>query len=65
VDKPDSLALQRKLDAQLQAELKKIGDDFRAARSYIEEWGYDVRPFGSVPYAPGAKPQTPVRRAAK
>ena len=61
---PESKALQEKLDAQLHAALKKIGDDFRTARSYIEEWGYNVGPFGSVPYGTNAVPQSPKRKLA-
>ena len=62
--KPEGRALQEKLDARLRAALKRIGDDFRPARSYIEEWGYDVAPYGSVPYGPNAKPQSPKRKPA-
>jgi arylsulfatase A-like enzyme len=61
---PESLALQKKLDAQLHAALKKIGDDFRPARSYIQEWGYNVVPYGSVPYGTNAVPQSPKRKLA-
>jgi hypothetical protein len=64
--RPEGQKLQKKLDARLQAALKRIGDDFRPARSYIEEWGYNVAPHGSVPYGPNAEPQSPKRqRAAK
>lgn len=59
--KPESRALQKELEARLQAALKKVGDDFRPARSYIQEWGYEVAPYGSVPYGPNAKPQSPKR----
>ncbi len=62
--KPEFRSLAKKLEASLQTELKKVGDDFRPARSYIEEWGYDVVPFGSVPYTPRAKPQSPKRSLA-
>jgi arylsulfatase A-like enzyme len=64
VGKPKSRALQEKLDAQLQSRLKSIGDDFRPARSYIEEWGYDVAPFGSVLYGPNDKSQSPHRKSS-
>ena len=60
--KLESRALQAKLDARLHDELKRIGDDFRPARSYLEQWGYDVAPFGSVPYTPNAKTQSPKRK---
>ena len=62
--KPECSALQKKLEAQLDAALKRIGDDFRPARSYIEQWGYEVLPYGSVPYTPNAKPQSPKRKLA-
>ena len=61
--KPESRGLQKDLDGRLRAELKRIGDDFRPARAYIEEWGYDVVPYGSVPYTPNAKTQSPKRKA--
>jgi arylsulfatase A-like enzyme len=63
VAKPECRALQKKLDARLEAALKRIHDDFRPARSYIEEWGYDVAPFHSVPYGPNATPQSPKRHS--
>lgn len=62
--KPESRTLQKKLDARLRAALKTIGDDFRPARSYVEEWGYEVSPYSSVPYGPNAKPQSPKRKLA-
>jgi arylsulfatase A-like enzyme len=61
VNKPECLALKAKLDAQLQAELKRIGDDFRAGSYYVEKFGYEVAPHGSVSYAPGARSQSPRR----
>ena len=59
--KPECAALQKELEVRLQAALKGVGDDFRPARSYIQEWGYEVAPYGSVPYGPNAKPQSPKR----
>jgi arylsulfatase A-like enzyme len=64
VGKPDRAALEKDLDHRLNAELKKIDDDFRPARAYIEQWGFDVAPFGSVPYTPNAKTQSPKRQTA-
>lgn len=61
--KPEHAALQATLDARLQAELKRIGDDFRPASTYVAEWGYRIGPHGSVPYnAKQVEPQTPRRR---
>lgn len=60
---PQSRAVQKRLEAQLQAALKQIGDDFRPARSYVDEWGYNVVPYGSVPYAAtNTVPQSPKRK---
>ena len=64
VAKPESSALCQELDARLQAQLKKIGDDFQPGRYYLDRWGYKVTPGSSVPYA-GRElaPQTPERHA--
>jgi len=63
VAKPEFAKLRTELEARLQAQLKKIGDDFRPARSYLEEWGYRVKPGDSVPFADGeGETQTPQRK---
>jgi arylsulfatase A-like enzyme len=63
--KPECAALCKELDGRLQEQLKKIGDDFRPGKSYIEEWGYQVAPHGSVGYAEKEiKVQTPKRKTA-
>ncbi len=60
-----SRSLQEKLNGDLQSALKRIGDDFHPAQWYIEEWGFDVRPDGGVPYGPAAtKVQSPKRKVA-
>ena len=59
---PESAALCRQLDDRLQAALRKIGDPFRGAAYYIEQWGLKVAPGGSISYAPGAPSQTPHRK---
>jgi arylsulfatase A-like enzyme len=61
-DKPQFAALRNELDARLEAELKRIGDDFRPAQHYVKTWGYEIAPHGSVSYAPNAKVQSPKRR---
>ncbi len=42
--------IQLRLDHLLMQELKKIGDDFRPAETYLDEWGYEVTPNGHIPY---------------
>lgn len=59
---PDHAALVRKLDQRLDAELKRIRDDFRPANDHIAEWGFKVAAHGSVPYSAGeTSPQSPKR----
>ena len=65
IDRPEFAALRTDLEARLQAQLKKIGDTFRPAQHYVEAWGYELAPHGSVSYAPGAKVQSPQRTAAR
>ncbi len=59
IGRPECATLRGDLDAQLQAQLKKIGDDFRPAQYYIDAWGYEVAAHGSISYAPGARVQSP------
>ena len=59
VDKEEHQSTRRELDEKLQAELDKIGDDFRAPDSYLEEWGYEVNDHGAIPYHGDPDPQTP------
>ncbi len=42
--------LQKKLDASLQRELKKIGDDFKPRDYYLTKWGYKVNKHGYIDY---------------
>ena len=56
---PAQAALRQELDAQLQAELKRIGDDFRPRQYYLDKWGYKIARHGSIAYDPGAAVQTP------
>jgi arylsulfatase A-like enzyme len=59
-------ALTQELDARLQAQLKRIGDDFRPGKDYLAEWGYHVAAHGSVPYAASMTTvQTPHRNATE
>ena len=59
MEDPASGGLRRELDAQLLAALKRIGDEFRPRQYYLDKWGYDVGPHGSISYAPGAKVVSP------
>jgi arylsulfatase A-like enzyme len=56
---PAHAALQKQLDARLQSELKKIGDDFKPRQYYLDKWGYEIAPHGSISYQPNAKVQSP------
>ena len=53
--------LRQELDEQLQRQLQAIGDDFHPGLHYVQAWGYELAPHGSVSYAPGAKVQSPRR----
>ncbi len=55
--------LRTKMDKRLRAELRRIGDDFQAPQYYIDRFGYEVAPHGSISYAQGARPQSPKRIA--
>ena len=55
----DHTELQKKLDADLQLQLKKIGDDFKPKEYYNDKWGYKIAPHGSISYAKDASPQSP------
>jgi arylsulfatase A-like enzyme len=63
VDKPEYAELQKELNERLNSLLEKVGDDFRPAASYIEEWGFEVDPErGHIPYKDfNQRPQTPKR----
>jgi arylsulfatase A-like enzyme len=65
VGSPQSATLVRELEDRLQAQFKRIGDDFRPGKDYIAEWGYEIAAHGSVPYAATiTKVQTPRRNPA-
>lgn len=50
VGKPELAELQKQLDERLQSELKRIGDDFRPSRYYLDKWGYKVKQDGDISY---------------
>ena len=63
IDHPDHAALAEEMDARLQAELDRIGDDFRTPAAYREQWGYDLGGRDYIPYTNEPRePQTPRRR---
>jgi len=63
VDKPEAAALRQELDGRLQQQLRASGDDFQPGPHYVQAWGYELAPHGSVSYAAGAKVQSPHRVA--
>jgi arylsulfatase A-like enzyme len=65
VGQPQVAEVQAKLDARLQAQLQQVGDNFRPAAAYLEEWGYPLKLGQSLPYtaAKGAG-FTPQRKPA-
>lgn len=56
---PDYTALQRKLDNQLQMQLKNIGDEFMTTEAYLQKWDYHVKTTGEIPYIGRCKVQSP------
>lgn len=64
-DDPAASASREKLDTQLQAGLRNIGDDFQPRQYYLDKWGYTVAQHGSISYGPNAKMQTPRPSANK
>ncbi|MCE5276526.1 MAG: sulfatase [Planctomycetaceae bacterium] len=54
-NKPEHAALQKQLDDQLHAQLKKAGDDFKPRQQYIARWGYKLAPHGSIDYGGAGK----------
>ena len=49
VNDPARAGLQREMDARLQAELKKIGDELRPRQYYLDHWGYQVSRGSDIP----------------
>jgi arylsulfatase A-like enzyme len=55
--------LVKELDTRLQEQLDAVGDTFRPAQFYLDEWGFDVEPGKSVPISADDKPpQMPKRQ---
>ncbi len=53
---PEHAALQKQLEAQLQAKLKQRGDQLHPKQYYLKTWGYRVDKWGNIPYYSGKKP---------
>ena len=51
--------LQQQMEARLQQELKRIGDEFRPREYYIEKWNYTLTEGGYIDYSEGAEFQGP------
>jgi arylsulfatase A-like enzyme len=62
VGKPEAAAAEKELDARLQTELTKRGDEFHDAQYYIDLWGYDVKAGDSISYRINARVQSPKKR---
>ncbi len=59
IDNVDYVTIAEEMESRLQDHLKKIGDDFRAPESYIEQYGYELDPKNAIPYRGDAKVQSP------
>ena len=59
VGQPQASKLCRKLEKRLQSALETIRDDFHPAAFYVQKFGYELAPHGSISYEPGAKVQSP------
>jgi len=59
VGKPGYEQLQEKMETSLQAELKKIGDEFMPRQYYIDKWGYKLTEEGFIDISKDAVRQGP------
>jgi hypothetical protein len=50
IDIDEYAALQKKLEAMLQAKLRQTGDKFHPKQHYLKEWGYKVDRSGAIQY---------------
>jgi arylsulfatase A-like enzyme len=62
VGAPGAAELQARCEAALRGELRRIGDDFRPRKFYLDKWGYQLDEGGAISYEPGAAPQGPGMR---
>ena len=59
VGKPGYVEIQQKLEAQLQQELMKVGDEFKPRQYYIDKWNYTLTKGGYIDYSKNAAFQGP------
>jgi len=59
IGRPDHADLQAKLEAELQSQLKRIGDGFPSKDEAILQWGYTVNASGEIPYCGEFRAQSP------
>ena len=59
VGKPGYEDLQQEMEVKLQAELDRIGDEFRPRDYYIEKWDYELTEGGYISYGKNAPSQGP------
>jgi len=65
LEHPEHAELGNQLDQRLQAEIDRIGDDFRRPESYLRQWGFQVDGRGAIGYSnEPRKPQSPRRIAS-
>ena len=59
VGQSQHIKLCRKFEKQLQYALESVRDDFHPAAYYVNKFGYELAPHGSLSYEPGVKVQSP------
>ena len=57
LDNPEFAQVQADLEQKLQAELAKIGDEFKPKEYYLDKWNYTTREGGAIPYSQEANPE--------
>ena len=59
IDKPGYGQIQKEMEATLQKELIKVGDEFLPRQYYIDKWGYKLTKGGYIDYSKNAPFQGP------
>ncbi len=59
IGKPEYEQIQKEMEATLQRELKKIGDEFMPKQYYIDKWGCKLTKGGYIDYSKDAEFQGP------